>query len=239
MNRVNRLISLAITIFFCFVWQSLHPGGGVDALYQGIPFDARWYVVLIQYFLIVMCTLTVMGIGEKYVNGYGQYVLIRSRATLNVFKHLCWQILVEVAFLVGSKLIIFMIVLLIKSRDNVVSNLFSLSGQFLLDALFFGVLISFVVFGEIFWDSRVVAFVVQVIYFAQLFMGNLVHMIWPKTAINLLFPINLVMSDRSGILRITFPNISLFTSFFLIGMLVVGGGLVFIYLRQKDWLAQS
>lgn len=236
MNKLNLFLLIFLFSIFSVGWLSIFTDPNLLNLYAGIPFNGNWYVVLLNYFLFSCYSFYLFKKVDKYINGYGIYVVLRVQSKMKIIKQLLFKTLVFVFMSELIKLLVYSFFILLFYDEFYISNYFIFVNMFIINILFLFLILSIQISLELFFDSKIALFFIQISYLILIVLGNIVWWAFKGSYLNLLILTNIIMYKRLGAFyNLNWLNIYVIYLLFLILLLL----LVFIikkFINKKNWL---
>ncbi len=153
---IKKICTLLMAVFYCILINSLYHISDLSILYRGINPENNIMLLLAHFLSFAIITFYVFGEAEKYINGYGKYVLVRRKKRTAILNKIYAESLLAVIAFEIMKILIYIVI----SGMNK-TNLSSFAIMLILSILTNLLLISFQIFIEILFNSKIALSVVM------------------------------------------------------------------------------
>lgn len=109
-------IIIPFLIISAILTSGVLPNTGIDGLIGGITIKNPPALVLSEFIIISLLLFNNMGKCEDHINGYAKYKLLRHKKRQILLNGIYRQTLLFICFLVLSRIIIFIVVLIVKGE---------------------------------------------------------------------------------------------------------------------------
>lgn len=236
MYKYSYILMIALLFLFSIFWSFMNGRPDLLDLYGGVPYFGNWYVILLNYFLFSCYSFVVFNKSDKYISGYGIYVVLRVQSKMKMITQVIYQTFIFVVVCEFMKVVIYIFTLLIVYRHFYLENVFIFINMFFIHTLFLFIFLLLQIILELFVDSKLALTFVQITYLLLIPMSDFMNKIIGENYLNLLFLPNILMYKRLesfytfDLLHICLLYILFLLSFFLLVLITKK------CVHKKNWL---
>lgn len=166
---IKKTCTLLMSVFYCILINSLYHISDLSVLYRGINPENNIMLLLAHFLSFATITFYVFGETEKYINGYGKYVLVRRKKRTSILNKIYAKSLLAVITFEIMKILIYII---ISGMDK--TNLSSFAIMLILSILTNLLLISFQILIEILFNSKISLTVAMAYFIISCTVGGVI-----------------------------------------------------------------
>ena len=143
---IKKVCTLLMSVFYCILINSLYHISDLSVLYKGVNLENNIMLLLAQFLSFASITFYVFGEAEKYINGYGKYVLVRRKKRTAILNKIYAENFLAAIVFEIIKIVIYIVVSSMDKTDfssfvimlvlSILTNLLLISVQILIEILF-------------------------------------------------------------------------------------------------------
>lgn len=143
---IKRICALLMAIVYCVLINNFYHEPDLTYLYRGVDSENNIMLLAAHFLSFAVIAFYIFGDAEKYLNGYGKYVLVRSKKRMHILDKIYIKAFLFVIIFEVIKILLYSIISgAVKTTFNsfaimlvlsVLTNIFLISLQIFLELLF-------------------------------------------------------------------------------------------------------
>lgn len=146
---VKKISTLIIIFISCILIKSAYPTGGIELMFNGVPANNNIQLLSANFIYFAALVFYLFGQSNKFLNGYGKYVLLRSKKRNILLNKLIVKSFFTVFTFEIIRIALFILLLFFKNEPIFNFEILDLVKQFLISLLVMFSLIELQIFIEI------------------------------------------------------------------------------------------